>query len=332
MAIANRFEELYFIGGKSFDEVIKAFDDAGKVGAEHGEYWLSRARFYAKGKMSELAKGEIEQLDQGKVIEQYTLLMYTAQKHDNANKAKIAAEKDDTINKINKTFEQEGKIDRKASRLTSGLLAIPFVILLLVFHLDDRTIDPNIYQADSNGRDWPTIPVVVSATNGRERSWPLEDIERLEEYLVDVSIDNWTFDGTQYSSFLEMGYLAEFMAVGPTRDEVENMGMQLYEGHDTLVADNGDGEHSVQFRFDDDEEPETVTTVALLDVRYFDGLALYELAGYNIQDIAAIFALNYDVSVSYWYDGMISFTYEEVVFEISEFSSTGATVSVGSPH
>ena len=329
MAIAERFGELHSIGGKSFAEVMSAYDDAGAVGSHHVEYWLARARFYAKGMLRELSKGEVISSEQRAIIDQYTVLMYTASKYDSVNKEAIETEKTETITKISEAFKaEEGKRDRKRSRLTTGLLAIPFAILLLVFHLDDRTNYDNL--ANDEPQNWAIAH--AAAEEDSERIWPVEYVERWEDYLAEVRTDNINFEETQYSNFLGMEYLVEIMTVRPTRDGLESMEMELSEGLDTLYNDGRSGEHSLQFIFNDSSHPESLSTIQMDEVTYLDGLALYRLVGYNISDIAAVFAINYNVHVYYWPEwNMISFEFEGIDFEIHSFSAYGATVIVSSP-
>ena len=310
MAIASRFEELYFIGGKTFDQVKSAYDDVGEAGAKRAEYWLAKARFYAKGMSNELSNGEIELSDENMVIDQYTELMDTALKHGGV-KAEIEVEKKETIAKISETFEKEAKMDRKTYRMTSGILAIPFLVLLLVFYLDDQS--DGTLAADGD-RNWP----VVNAEDG-ERNWPDEYLVRWENSLEEVRID---FERTQYSNFVETEYFTHFMDVGSPNDEFTNMEMEFTENYDAPEIQIGD--FSIEF---DTQHP----TFALHFVEYFDGLSLVALAGYDIFDIAGIFATNYTVPVYYWRDyGMIRFTLNGIVFQVDTFTESGATVIVGS--
>ena len=334
MAIADRFEELYFIGGKSFEQVMSAYDDAGEIGAHKPEYWLARARFFARGKLNEISKGEIGQTAERSIIDEYTILMRIVLKYG-GTKEKVEPEMNETIAKINKAFEQEEKMDRKTSRVTSGILAIPFLVLLLVFHLDDQLDDPgnynNLAQSGDYDRAWPIVNVSVEDGDDYDRTWPLEYVARWEGYLSEVSVDNWTFERTQYNSFLEIDYLVEFMTVGSTRDGIESLEMEFSESSNALSTNLRIGEHSLEFIFGDSQYPEAVSTIAMHDVSYFDGLALYELAGYDMRDIAGIFHLHYGVTVYVWAGDIITFTYHGVEFEVNSFTSSGATVIVSNP-
>jgi len=337
MSIAERFEELYFIGGKSFDQVMGAYDDAEGIGAQHVEYWVARTRFYARGMLNEISKGEVDSSKQKAIVDQYTVLMKIVLRFAIANKPTIEKEKDDTIATIKRAFvleekrrEDEEKRHRKRSRVRSGLLAIPLLILLVVFSLNDQLDDQDNYddQAEENGslvgdedRDWPQIAA-------ESREWPSEDVRRWAGYLAEVSVDNWTFERTQYNNFLEMEYLVELMTVRPTRDGIENMEMELSGSPDSLYTELRIGEHSLQFLFHDNQHPETVSTIAMHYVRYFDGLALYELAEYDINDIAGVFIVNYEVPVLVWEEGIILFAYQGLEFELHSFGNFGATVIV----
>ena len=148
-----------------------------------------------------------------------------------------------------------------------------------------------------------------------------QNFVRWQSYLDEVMDDNWYAVDIPYDNFLNIDYLVEFINNYPTKEEIQNMGMDLYDANTRLVRWGHGEQHKLQFSFCnnpacDSPHSEVVTLLLMMDVRYFDGLALYRLQEYELDDVTGLFSVRYGVNVSANHWGNISFTYQDVDFTI----------------
>ena len=98
-------EEQYFNGFSSFAQVMQIYEDAEMVGLEDSDYWLSRARFYAKGNLKEFAEGRVFRESRKEIIDQYLIWMQNAIVQFVGNSISLKMEKEQTIGEINNALE-----------------------------------------------------------------------------------------------------------------------------------------------------------------------------------------------------------------------------------
>jgi len=144
---------------------------------------------------------------------------------------------------------------------------------------------------------------------------------RWQAYLDEVIVDSWHVGDAPYDNFLDMNYLVEFLNSRPTREEIKNMDMELYDAGFRLVRWEDDEQHRLEFAFCNNAacsppHSEAITTLLMMDVRYFDGIALYKLQDYDLDDAAGLFSVRYGVNVSANHLGNVSFTYQDIDFTI----------------
>ena len=159
LRFAKQIEKLYYRNQKTFDDVMNAYDQAERFGKEDSNYWLERARFFVKGSLRELSRTQlsvgnnrsrirVSVSDREKVVDQYIDLIDIGVRYDQDNKEEIEAEKKKTIDKINATFDVEGKrkleeeekdaqlktkIKRMHKKRRTIIIALGLIVGILVF-------------------------------------------------------------------------------------------------------------------------------------------------------------------------------------------------------
>jgi len=355
MAIADHLEDLYFKGEKSFNEVMSAYDDAKKVGAHHSEYWLARGRFYAKGTLNEFSIGNIQLEEQQEIIKQYELLMDTALKRDDVKKVEVEAEKNEIIAKINEVFDKrrlEEEEKRKEEEAIKEQKRIEKEALRKQREEERKQIKAQKAETFRKKRPFIITAVIVifaiivigsvhaslmrqQEEEARHQANQARSLARWERILTNIKDEDWKPEDTPYNRFLEMGYLIDFITSTPTRNDILNMEIELDESRGdsrTLLSrarNTRTGMSSLHFMFRNDNYNE-FSRLAMYDIQYFDGLALYQLHVYSMSDIAGVFSINYGVEVISTDPPLetIEFIYEGVSFQIHSFSSFGATIWV----
>ena len=111
-----RVDALYFNQEKSFDQVLGTYADLELRGAYGYEFWLSRARFFAKGNIAEFKAGRVSSDACKEVVAQYVLWMERAIKDYVGNGTPLKMEKEKTIGEINNTFEGHKKRKKNEAR------------------------------------------------------------------------------------------------------------------------------------------------------------------------------------------------------------------------
>jgi len=305
MAIAEHFEELYFRGEKNFDQVMNAYDDARQVGAHHAEYWLARARFYARGTLNEFSKGNVRISEQSRIINQYTLLMDTAVKHDGGILAAIETEKNETIAKIRTNFEKRKAEEDERRERNEGREA------------EKRRMEA-LWRVEQEEKRRKQLPFKIAIGIG------------IVIVALFLFISNNQARQARYDRFLEIDYLVELLTEETTWADIENLGIRVENRGNFLSARND--RKSIAFYFNDRNQSTLLTSLLMQSVRNFDGLALYELDSYSLTNIVRIFSDKYGVDVGTIRAGTnregVSFIYRNVEFEIYSIRSWGANISV----
>jgi len=326
LAIATHYEKLYFSRDeKSFNQVMNAYDEARLIGAHHAEYWLMRARFYAKGKLHEFSKGRVQLNEQATIIDQYTLWMETALEHYDGLDAEILAEQNRMIAEIKDVFEKKLKekeerknqfLNEQASLERAREEAVkkkkPFVIAISVCVA-------------------VVLIVIVTRFN---RAAEAERHETITSHLQQMTISNWDLEDTPYNNFLNLDYVIAFIADQPTRQEVQRLGLAMEpntHNENELRTESGSREFNLAFLFDGTEPDAIISRVTMRNVRYFDGLALYQLENVRLYNIPYIFNMHYDVNARLQSMTVI-FTYQAATFRVSRFSNNGVEIRIDAPN
>jgi len=291
LAIAEHYEELYFSRGeKSFPQVMGAYDDARQVGAHHAEYWLARARFYAKGKLHEFSKGRIQLSEQWPIIEQYRLWMDTALKHHEGLDAEIIAGREKTVEEIKAAF---GKKQREAEKRREAEIRSEEFLREEQREEAARKKPFRIAMAISAGIFFLFL---VRISN----SEPSHDTSPAEDYVV------------EYSPFLYLPYVIEFLSGGLDHNEVLNLDLDFI-GDSPLRASLELGADRITFG---------TRYISLSNVTVFDGIDVTFSDAERLVErqnrIVAHFSEHYDIElIEFVRDDLIEFRTDGVLVIIA---------------
>lgn len=107
LAHLNQLETNYYHGRMLFDEVLAAYQDAEAEGGPYHDFWLARARFFAKGNIEEFYAGRVLTGNKDAVVGQYIRLMEHAIAAYAGNSLSLKMEKEKTIGEIKNAFGGE---------------------------------------------------------------------------------------------------------------------------------------------------------------------------------------------------------------------------------
>lgn len=255
-----RVDALYFSEEKSFDQVLKTYDDLELRGAHGYEFWLSRARFFAKGNIAEFEAGRILSEACKEIVEQYVVWIDQAIRDYVGNSTPLKMEKEKTIGDINNTFEGHKK--RKES--------------------EDRTKELSERQRRLQATDDAELAVhEMEAKMSKNRK---RNLIILSASIVVVLMIAFLFracssedeaDVTYYEKFLDLAYILELFDQESTRTDILNLNIDFGNrnteaGSIRLSAPINAELGRLTFYF---AEEDLLTRLVIGDVNYFNGFA-----------------------------------------------------------
>ena len=101
----NQVEAQYFHGAKRFEDVMLAYDDVESSMEGNADYWLAKARFFAKGNLKEFTEGRVSAGRRSAVVDRFVFMMDKAVSMYSGNVVPLKMEKEKTIGEINNAFE-----------------------------------------------------------------------------------------------------------------------------------------------------------------------------------------------------------------------------------
>jgi len=117
VAAVKQVEAQYFCGVKRFEDVVSAYNEVELAAGNYADFWLDRARFYAKGNLKEFTEGRVSAGRRLAVIDQYVFWMDKGISLYSGNTTPLKMEKEKTIGEINNAFE--GRKRRAEERIAN---------------------------------------------------------------------------------------------------------------------------------------------------------------------------------------------------------------------
>lgn len=271
--------QLYFDGEQSLDDVLRAFASLEMAEANNYAFWLERARFFAKGCLTEFELGNILTESQAMITNQYVYWMDKAIVNFHENPTPLKMETEMTIGDITNAFEGpriHNEIDARDN---------DYEVLQSVSDEDDELMVEAEKAADAMGAaSKKRLIIIISSVVG---------------VILLLSLTLWACTGrnnedpTYYDEFLHLSHLLEFFEDEATRDDILELNFD-FDGLTTdgesirLTAPSTAMMRALNFYFDEDDY---LVRISIRNADYFndvpatEGLVEELLEGYEVEMI-----------------------------------------------
>jgi len=302
LAAVKQVETQYFNGEKQFDEVLAAYSEAEIAGGRHADYWIARARFFAKGNLKEFREGRVSEDRRKEVVDQYVFWMDRAIAQYSGNATPLKMEKEKTIGDITNAFEgrrkkaearakanQEARRQAEA-RTKANLAAQRQAEARAQANRDARR---QVIVADEN--EFDDAGFRGTAAQKKTRKIILIAVIIITLLLLVILLracrrdDDADYNIAYYEAFLELSYTLDLLSDDATRSDILDLNIDFGEQDvDTptlrVFAPTTAELNSLTFHFDEDD---ILTQISIGNANYFNGFAAS--AGLT-EDIADAFA------------------------------------------
>ena len=254
-----RVDALYFDEGRAFEQVLETYADLEGRGAYGYEFWLSRARFFAKGNIAEFEAGRMPSDACKLIVEQYILWMDQAIRDYVGNSTPLKMEKEKTIGEINNTFEGHKKrkdIENQAKELSEEQRRTDAI------NDADLAIE-EMEEALSKKKKRTIIMIIVGVI-----------LVLIMALIIRACSSDSEADVTYYEKFLELEYLLELFDDGATRADILELNIDFGTRNTEAssirltVPENADLDRLTFYFCEDD----LLTRIVINHANHFNGL------------------------------------------------------------
>ena len=277
----NQVEDQYFHGAKRFEDVMLAYDEVESAMDGHADYWLRKARFFAKGNLKEFTEGRISAGRRSAVVDRYVFLMDKAISLYSGNVLPLKMEKEKTIGEVNNAFE--GRKRKAEERMKANLEAKK--------QEEARAKAAELAKSDrdqrlAEAREKANMAAVVeeldqAAAKKRRRNIIIAVVGVVAAFIAILFLRacggrEEEVDVSDYEEFLELSYAMDLLNNDRTRFDILdldiNFGDQTREDSGALrvVAPAVADLDTITFHFDQDD---VLTRILIGGANYFNSHA-----------------------------------------------------------
>jgi len=294
----RRVEEQYFNNEKQFKDVLAAYTEMELAEARNANYWLARARFYAKGSLKEFEEGRVSEDHRSEIVDQYILWMETAIAKHSGIAFELKVEKEKTIGDINNALGGKKRKEEAEANLENDYQQV-----VMMDDDEDELDDDELEENTAKSKKFKIIITIVGVV-----------LLLLIGFLLLRSCGNNAEDEYNveyYEEFLELSYVLDLFNDDATRSDILDLSVDFGD-QDTdnptlrVTAPEVADLNSIVFHFDEDD---ILTQLLITNAEYFNGFAANEgFADDLTQHIEANFAEELELE-----DDVLSFEIDEFV-------------------